>query len=149
MRRSCRFAMTVGLVVRVALFGTDALANQALSTQANVESVLQALRLPSTFATVGARAEALARIESSESLRSDERIRVELIAALDLANKEYWKRLELAVDRAEFITHLESVRRLRNDVMHFNPDGLDDDQRKKLRNVARFFDQLANMTAAS
>lgn len=66
-----------------------------------------------------------------------------------LANKEYWKRLELAVDRAEFITHLESVRRIRNDVMHFNPDGLDDDQRKKLRNVARFFDQLANMTAAS
>ena len=62
-----------------------------------------------------------------------------------LANKDNWERLELDVDRAEFIKHLESVRGIRNDVMHFSPDGLDDDQRKKLRNVARFFDQLASM----
>ena len=41
-------------------------------------------------ATVGERAGALAQIESSESLRSDERVRVELIAALDLANEEYF-----------------------------------------------------------
>ena len=59
------------------------------------------------------------------------------------------ERMELDVDRAEFIEHLQSVRRIRNDVMHFNPDGLDGDQRKKIRNVARFFDQLASMTAAS
>ena len=66
-----------------------------------------------------------------------------------LANKDNWERMELDVDRAEFIEHLQSVRRIRNDVMHFNPDGLDGDQRKKIRNVARFFDQLASMTAAS
>ena len=66
-----------------------------------------------------------------------------------LANKNNWDRMELNVDRAEFIEHLQSVRKIRNDVMHFNPDGLGVDQRKKIRNVARFFDQLANMTAAS
>ena len=53
------------------------------------------------------------------------------------------------MDRAEFIQHLESVRTIRNDVMHFNPDGLDDDRRKTIRNVARFFDQLGHITASS
>ena len=66
-----------------------------------------------------------------------------------LENKDNWKLLELNVDRAEFTKHLQSVRKIRNDVMHFNPDGLDDDQRKNIRNVARFFDQLARMTASS
>ena len=45
------------------------------------------------------------------------------------------------------IARLDSVRRIRNEVMHFNPDGLDEDQRREVRNVARFFDQLARMTA--
>lgn len=66
-----------------------------------------------------------------------------------LANKDNWEHLRLDIDRAEFIEHLESVRIIRNDVMHFNPDGLDDDRRKTIRNIARFFAQLARITAAS
>lgn len=64
-----------------------------------------------------------------------------------LENKANWERLELGIDRREFIARLDSVRRIRNEVMHFNPDGLDEDQRREVRNVARFFDQLARMTA--
>ena len=59
-----------------------------------------------------------------------------------------WERLSLGVDRTEFIKHLHAVRKMRNDVMHFNPDGIDGEQRQILRNVARFFDQLARMVAA-
>ena len=65
-----------------------------------------------------------------------------------LENPDNWERLELDIDRREFIGHLNSVRGIRNDVMHFNPDGLDDDRRRKIRNVARFFDQLARTLAA-
>ena len=64
-----------------------------------------------------------------------------------LANRDNWQQLGLDLDRTVFIERLESVRRIRNDIMHFNPDGLDDEQRKTLRNVARFFDKLARMTA--
>lgn len=32
--------------------------------------------------------------------------------------------------------------------MHFNPDGIDEHQRRTLRNVARFFDKLARTMAA-
>ena len=63
-----------------------------------------------------------------------------------LESKDNWERLKLSIDRKEFIAHLDFVRRIRNEVMHFNPDGLDEDQRTTLRNVARFFDQLAGMT---
>ena len=66
-----------------------------------------------------------------------------------LGNKETWERMELDVDRAVLIESLKSVRDIRNNVMHFSPDGLKDEERDKLRKVARFFDQLASMTAAS
>ena len=59
-----------------------------------------------------------------------------------------WERLDLAIDRKEFIKRLKSVNKLRNDVMHFNPDGIGEDQRNTLRNVARFFDKLAHNMAA-
>ena len=65
-----------------------------------------------------------------------------------LESADNWERLGLGIDRAEFIRNLHAVRDMRNDVMHFNPDGLDGDQRKILRNVARFFDQLARMIGA-
>lgn len=65
-----------------------------------------------------------------------------------LENTVNWEQLDLGIDRAQFIKRLNTVREMRNDVMHFNPDGIDVDQRKTLRNVARFFDQLALMTAA-
>lgn len=35
-----------------------------------------------------------------------------------------WDRLQLAVDRADFINTLNRVRDVRNDVMHFDPDGI-------------------------
>ena len=65
-----------------------------------------------------------------------------------LENNDNWERLNLCIDRVEFIKRLNSVREMRNDVMHFNPDGIDGDKRRTLRNVARFFDSLARMTAA-
>ena len=64
-----------------------------------------------------------------------------------LENTGNWERLNLGVDRVEFIKHLNSVREMRNDLMHFNPDGIGDEHRETLRNVARFFDQLARAIA--
>ena len=64
-----------------------------------------------------------------------------------LENDDNWGRLSLGVDRGEFIKRLHSVRDMRNDVMHFTPDGIGDDQRETLRKIARFFDQLARVLA--
>jgi len=64
-----------------------------------------------------------------------------------LENPTNWDRLNLVIDRREFIKRLKSVNKLRNDVMHFNPAGIAEDQRNTLRNVARFFDKLARTVA--
>lgn len=58
-----------------------------------------------------------------------------------LENKDNWEQLALNIDRKTFVKHLHSVREIRNNVMHFNPDELDDDKRKELRDSARFFDK--------
>ena len=64
-----------------------------------------------------------------------------------LGDKDNWKRLGLNIDRAEFVRQLDEVRQIRNDVMHFNPDGLSEDETRKLRDIARFFGNLARMGA--
>ena len=49
-----------------------------------------------------------------------------------------WNRLKLQVDRAVFIKLLERVREIRNDVMHFDPDNIPDEDLEALRGFARF-----------
>ena len=62
-----------------------------------------------------------------------------------LENQERWVRLELNIDRKTFVKSLHSVRELRNEVMHFNPDGLSSEETKKLRDMARFFRSMARI----
>ena len=62
-----------------------------------------------------------------------------------LENKDNWKALKLNIDRAEFVNRLNDVRQIRNDVMHFNPDGLSEDETRKLQDIARFFENLVRI----
>ena len=58
-----------------------------------------------------------------------------------LGKRENWEKLNLEIDRGEFIHHIERVREIRNEVMHFDPDGLEDDDVSMLRDVAKFFEK--------
>ena len=58
-----------------------------------------------------------------------------------------WQKLDLNIDRAAFNKRLERVREVRNDVMHFNPEGLDDSDTLELLDMARFFQNLVRMGA--
>ena len=66
-----------------------------------------------------------------------------------LENKENWGKLNLNIDRVQFVEQLHEVRQIRNDVMHFNPDPDDvsesEDEIKKLRGIARFFEDLSRI----
>lgn len=59
-----------------------------------------------------------------------------------------WKKLKVELDRAAFVGQLNRVRDIRNDVMHFDPDGLDDDDLKFLREFAQFLKRLRDVGAA-
>ena len=59
-----------------------------------------------------------------------------------LGKEDRWERLNLNIDRKEFVKHLNSVRKIRNDIMHFNPDGLSDEDITALKDFARFLASL-------
>jgi hypothetical protein len=59
-----------------------------------------------------------------------------------LQRPDVWARLSLNIDQASLTTHLEEVRQIRNDVMHFDPDPMTSIQLETLKKSAKFMQQL-------
>lgn len=60
-------------------------------------------------------------------------------------NPKHWERIGLkSVDRALFVQMFDDVRIIRNDVMHFDPEGIDETSREKLKSMANFLNKLAD-----
>lgn len=57
-------------------------------------------------------------------------------------NPESWSQVRLPIDRKVFIERLDKVRQIRNDVMHFDPDGISDDDLDALRKFTGFLQLL-------
>lgn len=58
-----------------------------------------------------------------------------------------WRKLGLNLDRATFCRKLDKVREIRNDVMHFDPDGVDPSDLRELREFAQFLRLLDGVSA--
>ena len=80
-------------------------------------------------------ADPLRKIESVADLTFGEYIRL-------LENPLLWVKTGLTVDRAIFVRELDHVRRIRNDVMHFDPDGITDEDHALLRHFVQFMHDL-------
>lgn len=74
-------------------------------------------------------------IESVADLNLGEYIRL-------LENPTNWEKTGLTVDRKVFVRELDQVRRIRNDVMHFDPDGITEEDHKLLRYFLQFMHEL-------
>lgn len=74
-------------------------------------------------------------IESVADLTLGEHIRL-------IENRDNWGRLGLKADRAVFINELDVIRKLRNDVMHFDSDRITDVERMSLRKFVQFVHHL-------
>lgn len=59
-----------------------------------------------------------------------------------LGNLGSWSALDLTVDRKEFVKCLDRVRTIRNDIMHFSPDGIGDDDVMHLEQIAGLLREL-------
>jgi CBS domain-containing protein len=89
-----------------------------------------------------------------ESVRDPNDSTRNVMTAADLTFGEYtrlleeplrWAQLDLALDRKEFLQTLERVRRIRNDVMHFDPDPIDAGDVATLRHAVRFMRTLVEI----
>jgi predicted transcriptional regulator len=78
------------------------------------------------------------KIESISDLTFGEYIRL-------MENPENWEAMSLSIDRATFIKRLEEIRRIRNDVMHFHPDGISTKDYNLLRQTNEFFEGLSKI----
>jgi len=63
-----------------------------------------------------------------------------------LEHPERWSKLGLRVDRSTFCKYLDDVRKIRNDVMHFDPDGIPSEDLKRLRDFATFIHRLQSLS---
>jgi CBS domain-containing protein len=59
-----------------------------------------------------------------------------------LENSNRWTMLKVNIDRAIFIAELKEVKRIRNDVMHFDPDPLGESELSTLRSFVRLLQRL-------
>ncbi|SEI15024.1 CBS domain-containing protein [Tardiphaga sp. OK245] len=80
---------------------------------------------------------------------SDENRKVEAVSDLTfgeylriLESQEHWSKVDIPLDRKTFCEKLDRVRNIRNDVMHFDPDGVPAADLNHLRGIAHFLQQL-------
>lgn len=71
-------------------------------------------------------------VETVEDLTFGEYVRL-------LENPDHWETVSIDMDRPTFVKRLDDVRKIRNDVMHFHPDGISDDDLEVLRETNKFF----------
>jgi CBS domain-containing protein len=64
-----------------------------------------------------------------------------------LENEQNWEKLGMALDRKTFIRKLDAVRVIRNDVMHFDPEGIGDKDIDTLRAFVKFLQELRKVGA--
>jgi predicted transcriptional regulator len=64
-----------------------------------------------------------------------------------LQDPDRWSVLRLNLDRSVFIKALDEVRRIRNDVMHFNPDPISDEDLDRLREFSKMMQALRHTGA--
>lgn len=96
---------------------------------------------PQDLASCRDPADASRRIERVSDLTFGEYIRL-------LENPDNWTKSCLPLDRVVFCKQLSLVRDIRNDVMHFDPDGISPRDVEELREFARFLQRLATLGIA-
>lgn len=62
-------------------------------------------------------------------------------------NPDLWTKLQLSINRSTFCCHLEKIRLIRNNIMHFDPDGLEIESIGILRDFVRLLQTLRNLNA--
>ncbi len=90
-------------------------------------------------------------LANAKDERDEDRI-IETVADLTFGeylrlfqNPEYWEKLSISIDRNTFCEHLEKIKEVRNNIMHFDPDGLDEISIETLRNFVRLLQTLSIM----
>jgi CBS domain-containing protein len=59
-----------------------------------------------------------------------------------IEKEERWEKLELNLDRKYIIKKIKGIKEIRNDVMHFDPNGIDEKQIEEIKSLNNMFEQV-------
>lgn len=62
-----------------------------------------------------------------------------------LEKPAHWEKLKLALERTVFVAELDRIREIRNDVMHFDPDPLAEQELSALRSFSKFLQTVTTV----
>jgi CBS domain-containing protein len=62
-----------------------------------------------------------------------------------LERPDNWSKLNIGIERSLFIGQLNEVREIRNDVMHFNPEGIEEKDMETLRRFSSFLQSIVSL----
>jgi CBS domain-containing protein len=79
--------------------------------------------------------EAKTKIEYIDDLTFGQYIRL-------IEKEANWNKLNLKIERVPFVKQLDKIREIRNDIMHFDPEGISQEQREDLNNMSNFLTEL-------
>jgi hypothetical protein len=60
--------------------------------------------------------------------------------------EEMWKKLKVTFDQKYFLSLLREVAGVRNDIMHFDPQGIEPEAMKQMKTLLRLIKNLKKMT---
>lgn len=80
------------------------------------------------------------RVSSVSDLTFGEYVRL-------IENESKWEKLELNLDRVHFVNRLSKIREIRNEAMHFSPDGLTEEDLGTLQAFVEFLRKLHRVKA--
>lgn len=63
-----------------------------------------------------------------------------------IENEDRWSKLGLKIARKTFIKNLDDIRQIRNDIMHFDPDGIAPADLSRLRLFSQFLQRIQEIT---
>lgn len=91
-------------------------------------------------------------VEDIKAFSEDEGLKNDIHYIDDLTFGQYirliekpsnWKKLNLKIERSPFVKQLDLIRQIRNDIMHFDPEGITTEQRQALVNMAKFLTDIS------
>lgn len=63
-----------------------------------------------------------------------------------IEDPQNWEKIGIKNDHSDFIKCIDNIRNIRNDVMHFEPDGIGRDKMQELREMARYLTEILAVT---
>lgn len=65
-----------------------------------------------------------------------------------IENEDNWNRLNLKIDRKLFLQRMDAIRQIRNDIMHFEPAGITNNQKHMLIETSNFLEKLVDIKSS-